>query len=287
MRLKSLLPMLTVAAIAAMPHLAQAQTAPRVTFTTPTTAATTPAPSLATQAAEGSYWELIGGVEFAADGLFYGFFGPQWNRPLNDNVKLTARAYANWLKYEFDEAGGTTEVSGPGISTRVGLKFGDRNTFGVGAGPSFKWRNETFIDASGNEIEIDDSDGDGEIDDDMEIGFNVGADANLNPTSRDNIHAIVNYETVDEYLWSRLAYKRQITNLDWSAPWATSLGAEGILQGNEDITTWMFGGLVEFAHGPSRTSLMLRGGYKKSSFDTADDRTGAYVGVNLYKRIGS
>jgi hypothetical protein len=286
MRLKSLLPMLMVAVVAAaMPHPAQAQSAPRVTFT-PTTAATTPAPAIATQAAETSYWELIGGAEFAADGLFYGFFGPQWNRRLNDNVRLTARAYANWLQYEFDEDGGTTKISGPGISTRIGLKFGSGdNTFGIGAGPSFKWRNEKFVTANGTEIEIDDSDGDGE-EDGMEIGFNLGADASLNPTKRDNIHAIVNYETVDEYFWSRLAYKRQITNLDWSAPWATSLGAEGIFQGNEDIKTLMFGGLLEFAHGPSHTSLMLRGGYKKSSFDTADDRSGAYVGVNLYKRIG-
>lgn len=284
MRLKSLLPMLTLAAtIAAAPQPASAQTAPRVNFT-PATATAAPAPATV-QATDATHWELIGGMEFAADGLFYGFIGPQWNRQLNDNTRLVARAYANWLKYEFDEAGGTTKVSGPGISTRVGLKFGDKHTFGIGAGPSFKWRSERFIDANGNEFDIDDADNDGE-EDGMEIGFNVGADANLNPTSRDNVHAIVNYETVDEYLWSRLAYKRQITNLNWQAPWATSLGAEGILQGNEDVRSVMLGALLEFAHGPSRTSLMLRGGVKRASFDTADDRTGAYVGVNLYKRLG-
>jgi hypothetical protein len=271
-------------AIAAAPGTAIAQTAPRVTFT-PAAAA---APATVAQAADpASYWEVIGGMEFAADGLFYGFVGPQWNRSLNDTTRLTARAYANWLKYEYDSAGGTTEVSGPGVSTRIGLKFErGRNTFGIGAGPSFKWRDATFVGLNGNEIEDDDLDDDGEADEDMEIGFNVGADASLNPSSRDNIHLIVNYETVDKYLWTRGAYKRQITNLNWQGPWATSLGAEAIMQGNDDITTLMFGGLVEFAHGPSRTSLMVRGGWRQSSFDDADDRSGAYVGVNLYKRIG-
>lgn len=275
MRLKRMLPL--ALAIVATPGLAVAQTAPRVTFT-PVAAPASVTPVAAPQPADpDAYWEVIGGLEFGTDGTLYGFFGPQWNRRLNENVRLTARAYANWLQYEFEENGGTTSVSGPGISTQVGLKFGDRNTFKVGAGPSFKWRGETFTDASGNETEIDT---------DMEVGFSVGADAYLNPTDRDNVHGIVNYDTVDDYLWSRLAYKRQITNLDWRDTWAHFVGVEGILQGNDDIRTTMLGGLVEFAHGASRTAVMLRGGFKKSTFDTADDRTGPYFGINVYKRLG-
>jgi hypothetical protein len=268
------------------PDVALAQRAPAVTFT-PVTAPTTSAPALNVQQADpDSYWEVIGGLEFDTDGMMYGFLGPQWNRRLNDNTRLTARAYANWLQYEFDEPGGTTKVSGPGVSTQIGLKFGDRNTFKVGAGPSFKWRTGTFTSNDGTEFDIDDLDDDGEVDDDLEIGFSVGADAYLNPTDRDNVHAIVNYETVDEYLWSRLAYKRQITNLDWQGTWAHFLGAEGILQGNDDIRTMMLGGLVEFAHGASRSSVMLRAGFKRSTFDEADDRTGPYFGINFYKRLG-
>ncbi|HEX6322348.1 MAG TPA: cellulose biosynthesis protein BcsS [Vicinamibacterales bacterium] len=281
MRLKFPLPASAAVAAAlfvtlAAPPAASAQTAPRVTFT-PVAAPSSPtAPSLS-QTADGSYWEVIGGLEFDTDGMMYGFFGPQWNRPLNDNVTLTARAYANWLQYEFEENGGTTEVSGPGISTQVGLKFGDRNTFKVGAGPSFKWRGETFTDAAGNETEFDS---------DMEVGLSVGADAFLNPTDLDNVHAIVNYDTADDYLWSRLGYKHQITNHSWQDTWTHYAGAEGILQGNDDIRTLMLGGLVEFLHAPSRTSMMLRAGFKRSSFDTADDRSGPYFGINFYKRLG-
>ena len=237
------------------------------------------APSLQQTMGAGSYWELIGGLEFDTDGTLFGFFGPQWIRPINDNVALTARAFANWLQYEFEDgSGGTTEVSGPGVSTQVGLRFGGRNWFRVGAGPSFTWRNETFIDAAGNESEAES---------DMDIGLSIGADAYLNPTDRDNIHALANYETTDEYLWTRLGYKRQITNFDWQGSWAHFVGAEGIWQGNDDIKTLMLGGLVEFVHAPSSTAIMLRAGFKRSSFEVADDRSGPYFGINFYKRLGS
>lgn len=269
-----------VIALTAIPAVAAGQAAPRVTFT-PAAASTVAAPP-AVQAPAGSYWEWIGGSEFDTDGLFFGFIGPQWNRPLNDNVRLSARAYVNWLQYEFEDNGGITKVSGPGVSTRVGLKFGDRNTFGIGAGPSFKWRDRDFEDLAGNEIEGPD---DAE-DEDMEVGFNIGADAYINATDRDVLHGIVSYDTVDEYLWSRAAYKRQITNVDWKETWAHFLGVEGILQGNDDIRTLMLGGLVEFTHAPSSTSLMFRAGFKQSSFDTAEDHTGPYFGVNFYKRVG-
>jgi hypothetical protein len=285
MRLKSLLPapaalMAAFLVTVAAPGAAHAQTAPRVTFTPVAAPAPAPAPASTpalSQTAGGSYWTLIGGLEFDTDGMMYGFFGPTWNKPLRDDLELQVSVRPNFLQYEFEENGGTTKVSGPGLSTQVGLKFGDRNTFKVGAGPSFKWRGETFTDAAGNETEFDS---------DMEVGFSVGADAYLMPTDIDNVHAIVSYDTVDDYLWSRLGYKHQITNHGWQDTWAHFLGAEGIWQGNDDIKTLMLGGLVEFVHAPSTTAIMLRAGFKRSSFDTADDRTGPYFGINFYKRLG-
>ncbi len=267
-------------AFLAMPASVLAQTAPAVNFVPAAVSpASAPAPAVTTSQAPApgdSYWEIIGGVEFDTDGMLYGFAGPQWNYRLNENMGVFARAYGNFLKYEFEENGGTTEVSGPGISTQVGLKFGEKHTFKVGLGPSFKWRDETFTDASGNETELDSG---------VEVGLSVGGDAYLNPSERDNVHAIVNYDTTDDYLWSRLAYKRQITNLDWKDTWAHHVGVEGIWQGNDDIKTKMLGGLVEFAHGASRSSVMLRAGVKKSTFEAADDRTGPYFGINFYRRL--
>jgi hypothetical protein len=255
----------------ASPAVAVAQTPPPVT-----SQPVTEPPVQAPMAPGGAYWEVIAGLEFDTDGTLFGFAGPQWTRPLNDNLAVTARAYANWLQYEFEENGGTTKVSGPGLSTQVGLRFGGRNWLRVGAGPSFTWRDQTFTNAAGAEIEGDS---------DMDIGLSVGADAYMNPTDRDNIHALVNYETTDEYLWSRLGYKHQISNYDWQGTWANFLGAEAIWQGNDDIRTLMLGGLVEFVHAPSSTAIMLRAGFKRSSFDVGDDRTGPYFGINFYKRL--
>lgn len=288
LKTKTMTRIVTLASAAALaltvtPQAALAQSAPKVTFMP--VPAPAPVQTPAQPASGGTYWTLIGGLEFDTDGMMYGFFGPTWNKPLQENLELQVSVRPNYLKYEFEERGGTTKVSGPGVSTQVGLKFGDKNTFKIGAGPSFKWRNETFVDAGGNETDIPDADGDGE-DDGMEVGFSVGGDAYLNPTDRDNVHAIVSYDTVDDYLWSRLGYKHQITNYGWQDTWAHFVGAEGIWQGNDDIKTVMFGGLVEFVHAPSSTAIMLRGGLKRSSFDVADDRTGPYVGINFYKRIG-
>ena len=95
MRLMTLTRIVTLASVAALavtvtPATALAQSAPVVTFTPATTS--TPALSGLQPASEGSYWEIIGGLEFDTDGMMFGFVGPQWNRPLNDNMRLTARA---------------------------------------------------------------------------------------------------------------------------------------------------------------------------------------------------
>ena len=271
-------------AVAVTPDAALAQNAPKVTFM-PESASV----PVAQPAAGDTYWTLIGGLEFDTDGMMYGFFGPTWNKPLRDDLELQVSVRPNFLRYEFEDTfegrSGTRKVSGPGLSTQIGLGFGDRNRFKVGAGPSLKWRNERFVDADGSETDIPDADGDGE-EDGMEVGFSLGADAYLMPTDIDNVHAIVSYDTVDNYLWSRLGYKHQITNHGWQDTWAHHVGAEAILQGNDDIRTMMLGGLVEFVHAPSTTAIMLRAGFKRSSFDIGDDRTGPYLGINFYKRLG-
>ena len=54
---------------------------------------------------------------------------------------------------------------------------------------------------------------------------------------------------------------------------------------HDDIKTLMLGALVEFVHAPSSTAIMLRGGFKRSTFEVGDDRTGPYFGVNFYRRL--
>lgn len=224
---------------------------------------------------EPSYWDPIGGFELDTHGTSYSFFGPTWVKPLSPKLAFQASVRANYLTYEFEELGGVTKVRSPGVSTGVGLKMGDENWFRFSVGVGVKRRNETFEAPTG--LEVSDSD--------WESGVSLGADTYLNPTERVNVHGQLNYGAEDGYVWSRLGVKRQLSNYDWRGRFTHYAGGEVMAQGNEDIRSLQLGGLVEFLHAPSSISIMLRGGWKRSTFDLADDKTGPYVAVGYFQRL--
>ena len=223
------------------------------------------------------YWEMVGGSEHDTHDVSYSFIGPGYNKPLSDRVGLTARMTFRYLSYEFrNGAGGDTSVSSPGFQPQVGLRFGPRGKtirFRVGYATSREHRTE--------------SDRDGRIVDSRRWrhGVSLGSDLYYNLTKRDNIHAMVSFGTENSYLWSRLGYKRQVTNFDWRDKVTVYVGAEGITQGNDEIWSNMGGGLAEVLFVPARLSLMFRSGYKHSSFERGEDKKGPYFALGLYKRF--
>jgi hypothetical protein len=166
-------------------------------------------------------------------------------------------------------------VRSPGASALAGVRFGGNSNLTLAAGLEGKRRNVSFEGFDGVDVDQADSD--------FEVGPVVQAEAYLNPTSHNNVQAMVNYGGVDDYLWSRLAFKEQMTNRSWQGSNTLFLGVEGIGQGNEDIKSWQLGGFLELAHAPNGVSVMFRGGYKRSSFELAPDLSGPYVGIGLYK----
>lgn len=256
-------------AVAASAAPAQAQTAATVstaTMVAPATPAEQPAVAAPT-------WALIAGYERDTHGSSYGFAGPAYVSPVRPGLAWTARVFGSYLTYEFTDASGTTEVRAPGANAALGLRFGERNTFTILAGPAVSWRTETLSPVTGVDLETSET----------RWGVNVGAEAYLNPTSHSNVQALVNYNTTDKYIWSRAAFKQQISNLSGSGTTALSLGVEGIAQGNDDIRSLQGGGLLEVAHSPSAFSLTFRAGYKRSTFEVGPSKTGPYFGVGLYK----
>ena len=219
-------------------------------------------------------WSLIGGFEADTHGTGYTFFGPSYVRPVRSNLAVTARVFGNYLYYEFEDGIGLAKVSSPGVTTGAGLRFGSTSYVGIQAGPSFKQRRKTLERASGRS---EASEG--------VVGVGVGAEVYANPTEHNNIHAIVDYGSADRYLWSRVGFKEQLSNPTWSGSMTHFGGGEVIVQGNDDIRSVMLGGLFEFVHVPSTVSLVLRGGYKKSTFALGPDKTGPYFGVGFYKRL--
>lgn len=273
MRLLVLL--ISASAVAVAPAAAQVSGNTTSTATSPAPI-TTSAVQAAQTAVEAPYWVLLGGYEGDTHGTGYGYFGPQWVRPVRDDLDVQFSLRGNYLMYEFEENGGLTKVRSPGLAAKVGVKFGDENWFKVAAGPSVKWRSETFEGPDGREIDILD---------DTEFGFSVGADAWLNPSDRDNIHLLMNYGTEDGYIWSRGGYRRQVSNYDWRGTWTHYLGGEVIAQGNDDIRSLQVGALWEILHAPNSASVMLRGGWKRSTFEQADEKTGPYFGIGYYHRL--
>jgi hypothetical protein len=225
-------------------------------------------------AAGAPFWELIGGYEGDTHGSAYGFFGPGYVHPINSNVSWTARLFGNYLAYEFTGADGDTEVRSPGVSASLGLRFGGASWFGVGAGPDFRWRRTELTHPNGQVTETDDT----------RTGANIGAEAYMNPTSHNNVHAIANYGTVDKYTWARVGFKEKMSNRSGQGSTSTFVGVEGILQGNTDIRSTQFGGFFEV--NPPNLSLMFRAGYKRSTFDVGPNKTGPYFGIGFYKRLG-
>jgi cellulose biosynthesis protein BcsS len=223
-----------------------------------------------------SIWEPMAGFEIDSRSTGYTFFGPQYRRHLNDNVSFVARAFGNYLFYEFEEDGGTTSVRAPGLSTEVGLRFGNSNWFQVTGGPGFRRSTRRFaapfVPATTSDSE-------------WRTGVDVGADAWVNPTNRTNLMAQAHYGTADDYLWSRLVGRRQITNYSWTDHLTHYIGGEVIGQGNEDIRSVSVGALYEFVHVPSSASIALRAGYKRSMFDVAPDKTGPYFAIGYYQRF--
>jgi hypothetical protein len=224
---------------------------------------------------EPAYWDLVGGFEFDTHGTTYSHFGPGWTRPLNDNLAFQLRLGPSYLTYEFDSPEGRTRVRRPGFAITPGVKFGTTNWFSVGAGPTFQRKHETLATFDGTEFE----------DKDWETGLNVNGQAYLNPTDRLNVHGSASYSTNDEYLWSRLGVKRQLSNFSWGDRFTHYLGGEVMAQGNDDIRQLQVGALFELLHAPSSMSIMLRGGVKRSSFEFDDDQTGPYIGIGLYRRM--
>ena len=224
-----------------------------------------------------AYWTANAGFEADSHNTGYGFIGPHYVKPFRPNVAWVAGGTANYLYYEYPSGDGMTKVGAPGVSARGGVRFGGRNYLQATAGPSFKRRQIENRDAFGNVLASRT---------DSSVGLGVGVDASFDPTSRSNIYGIYDVNSTDGYQWARLAYKHQVSNFSWTGNLANFVGTEVIGQGNEDINATQFGVFWETAFVPSRVSLMVRGGWKQTSYPFGgEDRRGPWFAIGFWHRI--
>jgi hypothetical protein len=241
-----------------------------------TTAATQPASVGQPASTPRSWWEPMGGFDFDTNSTGYGWVGPQYQYKLNDNVGIVGRAGLNYLYYEFEDVGGRTRVSGPGVNAAVGVRVGGSNWFQVTAGPSWVQRNHTLKVTDGSDI-----DQGGE----WHSGIQYGGDVFFNPTRRSNVMGQAMYSTSDNFHWLRGMGKQQVTNYGWTNTFTHYVGGELVGMGNEDFDTVQIGGLFEFLHVKSSASIALRSGWKRQTTPLGAPQSGPYFGIGYWQSL--
>ena len=222
------------------------------------------------------YWSSVGGFEADTHDTGFGFFGPQYVRPFAPNTSLVGSANVNYLYYDYETALGHTNVRSPGVTTMGGVMFGNRNWLLLQAGPTFKRQHVEVLDPSDSIISSSSR---------MRVGFNLAASAWYDPTPHNNVFGMYNYDAVDKYNWGRLAFKEQVGNMNYAGKVTPFVGVEYIGQGNQDIRSQQAGAFIEIAHAPSSISIMLRGGYKRSTYQVGPAKTGPWFAVGFYQRL--
>jgi hypothetical protein len=266
-----------VAPVSAQTAAGETTPAPQqLTASTDQSAPQTPIRSVQPVQIRQPHWSSTGGFETDTHDTGYGFFGPTYIKPIQHNLAVVAGANVNYLYYQYPSGSGQTSVKAPGVSARGGVQFGEKNTLTLSAGPMFKRRHTEIMDGASNVIR--------KVNDTL-VGVDFGADLWVDPTSHNNIFGMLDYNTLDSYKWSRLAYKEQLANHNWSGRFTPYLGAEVVAQGNKDIRSTQVGAFIEIVHVPSTMSIMLRGGYKRSAFAIGPAQTGPWVAIGFYRRL--
>lgn len=224
---------------------------------------------LSAQAAAQVRTEFVGGWE-GSSSRGYAFASPVFSVPSDGRWSWIARASVSYLYYEFPEAGATTRVRSPGQSLGVGLRYsGPRLT--AAFGPGYEVRQTTRSSTAFGEVK------------ETERGMTAQGEMFFQATPRTNLSALLSYGKANEYFWSRVGLKRQLTNFDSSGPTSLHLGIELTTQGNDDGDSDQVGGVFEVAFPRSQASLQFRSGYQRITNPDGSEESNPYFGVGLYR----
>jgi hypothetical protein len=220
--------------------------------------------------------ENFGGWERDSQNQGFGFVSLGSVFVLNDRTAVLGRVMGSYLYYNFDSANGTTEVTSPGITLLSGGRFSREGMTAILLGGAELRRNrnvENFTSGLSSTHR------------ETEFGGVAQGMVDTVLFSQTWLNLFINYGGANQYTFSRLAIKRQITNFSYAAPYTFFVGLEGIGQGNQDIIGAQGGGFLEVFFSPTRLSILFKGGYKHSWFPDAPEKDGTYLGVNFYTRL--
>ena len=208
----------------------------------------------------------------------YGLVTPSYSFDLNPhpagvvhatNYSFLLRGSGSYLYYTTSQTGGVTDVTSPGVSFGGALRLQTRRlTLTFGPSYEVRWTQDKLPT--------------GQVTHTLEHGIMAQGDAYFQATPLTNLNGIISYEDANQYLWSRVAVKRQVTNTHFTAPRALSIGGEFTAQGNNEIRVYEGGGLVEIAFLHAHASLQFRSGYSREQYPDNSVKTVPYFGAGLY-----
>lgn len=220
--------------------------------------------------------ESFGGWEGDSQNQGFGFVSLGSVLAINDRTALLGRVMGSYLYYNFDSANSTTEVTSPGVTLLTGVRLSGKGTTALLLGGAELRRNrnaETFTSGLSSTIR------------ETEFGGVVQGMVDTALLPQTWLNLFVNYGGANQYTFSRLAMKRQMISISYTAPYTFFVGLEGIGQGNQDVIGAQGGGFLEVWFAPTRLSILFKGGYKHSWFPDAPEKDGVYLGVNFYIRL--
>lgn len=214
--------------------------------------------------------EIVGGWEGSRD-RGYLFLMPVATLLDRPTFALLTRGSVSHLYYTFPELGTITEVTSPGASAGIALRWKTKRA-AVTLGPGYELRRTKRV-TGGISRDID------------ERGLTLQGDIFFQPDPLDTLFVIAAYGEANEYTWSRAGYKRQVTNRSFRGPGAISVGIELTAQGNRDLRTYQAGPMLEIAFLRAGGSVQLRGGLSKTEYDSSTEESKQYFGIGFYRRF--
>jgi hypothetical protein len=217
--------------------------------------------------------EGFGGWEGDTHAQGYGYAAGSMLLRTSDAFSVPVRATGSYLYYSFRDLPGEVRVRAPG----VGITAGPRASGGWGTatlllGGELRWERRSV---AGNPFGASVA----------RAGFLAQAEAELVWGKRMRPSILVSYAGSAEYVYSRVALRRQLSNLTWQGPTVWFAGVEAIAQGNSDTNALQGGGLVEINLVRAKLSISVRAGYKESDRSDPDPRRGGYAAGGLYHRF--
>lgn len=192
-----------------------------------------------------------------------GFMG---DTPIQKRLSFAFFTAASKLYYRFPVNSVTVRADSPGAHYLGGFKYSLGHEAWVTALAGGVSRDTEYKGATIEQIRAD-------------SGASYMTELQFPLGKRMNFNVLATLNDNDDYGWSRLTLKRQITNLNYSRPWTLNAGAVGTFQGNTQHEAQLGGGLIELYHLPTKVSAAVQGGYKwDSGWGKAN-----YGGISLSK----